>query len=170
MTRLLAPLLSFLLASAALGTAIPAAAQSGPDLSGTWVADEAKSDAGALQAGGGGGGFGARGGGVPPNQLVITQSPTELTVARGNQTFAYRLDGSESPGPPGGETKSQISWEGGKLVVTWKREYYAGAQLGYATTSGKDVYTLNGNTLTVERQSVSPKGERQTRTIVYTKS
>jgi hypothetical protein len=141
--------------------AIVAQAQSNPDLSGTWTFDAAKSDPGAATTGGGRGGGGT--------ELVIGRSDTQLTVARGGQTFVYNLDGSEVPGPPGGETYSKMAWEGGKLVVTWRRQYYAGAA-GFKVNTGRDVYTLNGNTLTVERTQTNDGAKPVTRTSVYTKS
>jgi hypothetical protein len=142
-------------------------AQAPVDLSGTWILDEARSDPGALaQAGRGGRG------GAPAGQLVVTQSATDITVQRGNQTFVYNLDGSELPGPPGGETKSRMAWEGGMLVVTWKREFFAGAERGYQTSTGRDVYTVSGSTLTVERTVTNARGSGGTQTVksVYTRS
>jgi hypothetical protein len=143
------------------------AAQTPPDLSGTWTLDVAKSDpAAATQAGRGGRG------GAPAGQLVVTQSATEITVQRGNQTFTYHVDGSEVPGPPGGETKSRMAWEGGKLIVTWKREFFAGADRGYQTSTGRDVYTQSGSTLIVERTITNARGSGGTQTVksVYNKS
>jgi hypothetical protein len=97
--------------------------------------------------------------------MLVTQSGQELTVQRGNQAFTYALDGSERPGPPGGETKSTLAVEGGKVVVTWKREYFAGAQAGYVTNTGRDVYTRSGTTLTVERTTTTPKGSTTVKAV-----
>jgi len=155
------------LCAALAGGAGSLLAQGRPTLAGTWMLDESASDpAAATQARGG------RRGGGPPGQMVITQSATEITVQRGNQTFTYNLDGSETPGPPGGETKSRMAWDGGTLVVTWMREFFAGADLGYQTSSGRDVYTLTGDTLTVERtaSNVRGRGGEQTVRSVYRKS
>lgn len=160
-----------LLVSGAIAVALvfhpPAAwAQATPDLSGTWTLDAARSDAAAVvQAARGG-----RGGGTPP--MVITQSATEISVQRGNQTFTYKTDGSETPGPPGGETKSTMTWENGALVVTWKREFFAGAARGYQTSSGRDVYTRSESTLTVERTISNARGNGGTQTLksVYSRS
>jgi hypothetical protein len=130
------------------------------------VLDAARSDPGALaQAGRGGRG------GAPAGQLIVSQSATEITVQRGNQTFVYNVDGSEMPGPPGGETKSVMMWEGDTLVVTWKREFFAGAERGYQTSTGRDVYTLSGSTLTVERTVTNARGSGGTETVksVYTR-
>jgi len=138
--------------------------QATADLSGSWALDEARSDPGAAAQSRG------RGGAIVP--MVITQSPTEITVQRGNQTFTYKTDGSESFGPPGGETKSKMHWENGALIVTWTREFYAGNELGYQTSTGRDVYTLTGSTLTVERTAANARGKGGTQTVksVYTKS
>ena len=141
------------------------AAQARPDLSGTWTLDVAKSDPQAVTQAG-------RGRGAPAGQLVVMQSATEITVQRGNQSFTYNVDGSETPGPPGGETKSRMAWEGGNLVVTWKREFFAGADRGYQTSTGRDVYSLGGSTLTVERTVTNARGSGGTQTVkaVYNKS
>lgn len=140
------------------------AAQTTPDLSGTWITDASKSDPAPPTAAG-------RGRGGNPNQLIITRSATELTVSQGGAgNYIYNLDGSERTGPPGGETKSKIAWEGGKLVVTWKREYFAGPDKGYLTSTGRDTYTLDGNVLTVERMTALPSQPAQTRKTVYNKA
>jgi len=140
--------------------------QAPPDLSGTWILDEARSDPGARVAAGRGGR-----GGAPAGQLVVQKSATDITVQRGNQVFVYNVDGSEMPGPPGGETKSRMSWEGGRLVVTWKREFYAGER-GFQTSTGRDVYTLSGSTLTVERTVTNAGGNGRTEMVksVYTRA
>lgn len=138
-------------------------AQAIPDLSGTWIVDASRSDPAPPAAG--------RGRGGNPNQLVITKSPAELSVSQGGiGNYIYNLDGSERTGPPGGETKSRMAWEGGKLVVTWKREYFAGPDKGYLTSTGRDTYTLDGNTLTVERMTALPSGTPQVRKTVYNKA
>jgi hypothetical protein len=152
-------------------SAVIAAAQGHPDLTGTWMLDPARSDPPASGAGvaPAGGGFGRGGGAVPANQMVIRQTDSELVVTSGNVNVYYNVDGSERSGPPGGETKSKIAWDGGKLVVTWRREYFAGPDRGYLTSTGRDVYTIEGNTLTVERTSTAPQQPTQTRKSVYTK-
>jgi len=163
----------FLVAAAIAATLVLSArgagAQAAPDLSGTWVLDEARSDSAAV-AEAARAARGGRGGGTPG--MVITQSPTEITVQRGNQTFTYKVDGSEMPGPPGGETKSKMAWQNGALVVTWSREFFAGAERGYQTSTGRDVYALSGSTLTVERTVTNARGTGGTQTLksVYTKS
>lgn len=152
------------------GPTVRLVAQTTPDLTGTWIADASKSDP--APAGRGAGGFGGRGGN--PNQLVITKSDTELTVSQGGTgNYIYNLDGTERTGPPGGETKSTIAWQDGKLIVTWKREFFAGPERGYVTSTGRDTYTLAGNVLTVEKMSTTPPPGphgTQTRKTVYNKA
>ena len=145
-------------------TAAGLVAQSTPNLSGTWIVDPARSaPAPAAPAGGRGRGN--------QNQMVITQTSSELTISLGGaNNYIYNLDGSERTGPPGGETKSRIAWEGTRLVVTWKREYFAGPDQGYLTSTGTDTYELDGNILTVERTTALPSRPSQTRRTVYTKA
>ena len=153
----------FLLAAALTAITITLSAQAMPDLAGTWTADAAKSDP-APAAGRGG-----RGGN--PNQLSITKSETDLTVSQGGTgNYIYNLDGSERSGPPGGETKSKMTVQDGVIVVTWKREYFAGPDKGYLTSTGRDTYTLAGGALTVERTTTLPGQPPATRKTVYNKA
>ena len=148
-------------AIAAAATTAAVSAQAPPDLSGTWLVDAAKSDPAPPSAGRGRGN---------PNVMVITKGDGTLTVSIGGANYIYNLDGSERTGPPGGETKSKIAWDGGRLVVTWKREYFAGPEKGYLTSSGRDTYTLAGTVLTVERMTNAPPQPQQTRKTVYSKA
>jgi hypothetical protein len=56
--------------------------------------------------------------------------------------------------------------------VTWKREFFAGADRGYQTSTGRDVYTLSGSTLTVERTITNARGSGATQMVrsVYNKT
>ena len=154
-------------------------AQASPDLSGTWTIDEAKSDpapaapAGRAGARAGGaaaaGGRGGRGGGLPANQLAIAQTPTEVVITQGTQNLTYKFDGTETFYFQNGEVRATAAKEGGKLIVSWKREFYAGPAQGYTTTTGKDVYSLAGSVLTVDRSTTTPQGTT-TRKVVYTRS
>jgi hypothetical protein len=120
----------FLVVGALAAGVATLSAQAIADLSGTWIADASKSDTATPDVG--------RGRGGDPNQLVITKTATELTVSQGGTgNYIYNLDGSERTGPPGGETKSRIAWEGGKLIVTWKREYFAGPDNRWSCRRGR---------------------------------
>jgi len=147
----------------ASAVSLPAAlaAQAIPDLSGTWIVDTGRSDPAPPATGRGRGN---------PNQMVIAKSDQDITVTLGNANYIYNLDGTERTGPPGGETKSRMAWDGGRLVVTWKREFFAGPDKGYLTSTGQDTYTRAGNVLTVERMTALPSEAPQTRKTVYNKA
>jgi hypothetical protein len=147
--------------AAAVWTAA-AAAQAIPDLTGNWMVDRATSDPAPAPAG--------RGRGGNPNLMVISRQDKTITVTLGNADYIYNLDGSERTGPPGGETKSTIAWDNGHLVVTWKREFFAGPDKGYETSSGRDTYMREGTVLTVERTITLPGEAPQTRKTVYNKA
>jgi hypothetical protein len=138
-----------------------AAAQAIPDLSGTWTVDPARSDPAPPAVGRGRGNTG---------QMMIGRSADEITVTLGGAHYIYNLDGSERTGPPGGETKSRIAWDNGRLVVTWKREFFAGPDKGYETSTGRDTYARSGDVLTVERTTTLPGAAPETRKTVYTKA
>ena len=157
----------------ALTLAVPALLRAQPpDLSGTWTMDEARSDpapAAPVGRAAAGGVRGGRGGGLPANQLAIAQTPTEVTITQGAQSVTYKFDGTETFYFQNGEVRATAAKDGGKLTVSWKREFYAGPAQGYTTTTGKDVYSLAGSVLTVERSTTTPQGTT-TRKLVYNKT
>ena len=153
-----------------------AAAQAKPDFAGTWTFDEAKSDPAPARAGGGGGGGGGRGGGrmggAPPTAMTIKQTPTELsmdrTTAQGTQTVVYKLDGSESTNTLGlGPAASKAVWDGARLVITTTQTVQGRG--GEITINAKEIYSVQGPTLTIETTRTTPAGEL-TRKLIYTKS
>lgn len=153
-----------------------AAAQSKADFSGTWTFDEAKSDPAPARAGGGGGGGGGRGGGrmggAPATAMTIKQTPAELsidrTTAQGSQTAVYKLDGSDSTNTIGmGPATSKAVWDGARLVITTTQTIQGRG--GEITVNSKDVYSVQGSTLTIETTRTTPAGE-QNRKLIYTKS
>jgi hypothetical protein len=105
-----------------------------------------------------------------PTRILITESVNEITVetdtGTGNQRQAavYRLDGSEhpAPGPLGWETRARAAKQGERLVVTMKRSIDGPA--GPIAFEIKDIYNVDGNTLTLERS----QGTR-TQRLVYTR-
>jgi hypothetical protein len=174
---------------AALGLALlvsaGAAAQGRPDFSGTWILDKAKSTLG--KEGGRGAGPG-RGGGLPTaTEMTIKQSGNEMVIESatpdsyafsGNPVPAadglfrfsakFMLDGKEFPANcPPCDAKGTASWQDGRLTISAKRRLFAGA-LGYIETEDRDVYSLAGNVLTLER-SVDAVGGIEKRTLVYTR-
>jgi hypothetical protein len=107
---------------------------------------------------------------APPGRLEIKQSATEMAVASdtgtGNrmETAVYKLDGSQTdvPGPLGWETHAKAAMQDGRLMVTMNRSI--DGPDGRVSFEIKDVYTVAGDTLTLERT----QGTR-TQKLVYTR-
>ena len=132
-----------------LALALPAAAfaQGRPDFSGTWRFNQAKSSpdiAGNTPI-------------VPfPSQLVVKQTATEVQVdgtsVRQQPTSAvFKLDGSKvSIKAPSGITETgEAKLEGANLVITSRRSFTS--PLGETVVDFKEVWTINGNALTIEK-------------------
>jgi len=169
-----------LMAALVLFVALPPVvlAQARTDLSGTWTFDEAKSDPPPARAGGGGGGGGGGGrgggrmGGAPPTAMTIKQTAGELTMdrttAQGAQTVVLKLDGSESTNTVGmGPAVSKAVWDGPRLVVTTTQTVQGRG--GEITIDSKEIYSVAGDTLTIETTRTTPMGA-VTRKLIYTKS
>jgi hypothetical protein len=162
---------STVFAGVALWLGVPAVAQTHPDLSGTWTIDAARSDP-APPAGPGDTARGrgrADGPALPPNQILIRQTPADLSVQRGGQTITYHFDGTETFAFIQGEVRATAAWDGDKFVISWKKEFYAGPTKGYVTSSGKDVYSLAGSVLAEESTTVLPNGTTTSKTV-FTKN
>jgi len=166
-----------LMAALVLFLALPQVvlAQAKTDFSGTWTFDEAKSDPAPARAGGGGGGGGRGGGrmgGAPPTAMTIKQSASELTMdrttAQGAQTVVLKLDGSESKNTIGmGPAVSKAVWDGPRLVVTTTQTVQGRG--GEITIDSREIYSVSGNTLTIDITRTTPMGA-VTRKLIYTKS
>ena len=166
-----------ILAALAVAVALVAttAAQAKTDLSGTWTFDEAKSDPAPARAGGGGGGGGRGGGrmgGAPATAMTIKQTAGELTMdrttAQGAQTVVLKLDGSESKNTIGmGPAVSKAVWDGPRLVVTTTQTVQGRG--GEITINSKEIYSVQGNVMTIETTRTTPAGD-QTRKLIYTKN
>ena len=161
------PMIRITIAAVGLALVLPASvgAQNKTDFSGTWNVDTAKSDP-APQGGG------RSMGGGPTTKLVITQSATELiavtTNARGETRTVYKLDGSDmNETTQMGTSKSNVSWDGGKLVVS--RVQSITTPQGSGEITSKEVYTLEGNVLTLVTSRTMPMGTT-TRKTVFNKS
>lgn len=122
-------------------------AQSKPDFSGKWVFNQAKSSRGTA-------------GNSPvvsfPTEMAIKQTPAELhlqgsTVRQEGLTAVYKLDGAEVTvgAPEGISEKAKAVWDGSKLVITSRRSF--SSPIGDVITDFKEVWTLNGNVLTIEK-------------------
>jgi hypothetical protein len=133
-----------------LAGAPPASGQIIPALAGNWTL--AQNDAA---------GRGGRGGGIPgvplATEMNIKVSPSEVTVdtntgsAQSIQTAVYKLDGSETsvPGPLGWTNKAKASTRDATLVVSTIRSLEG--PNGPIGAEVIDVYSVNGNVLTLER-------------------
>ena len=105
--------------------------------------------------------------------MTIKQTPAQLSIDRtmgqGNQTAVYKLDGSESVNTVGqGEAKTKATWDGAKLVMTTTQTVPARGGGDPMTVEVKEVYSVAGPVLTIERTQTTPAGA-QTRKLVYDK-
>jgi hypothetical protein len=156
-----------LCAIVALVLAIPtiAKAQAKPDFSGKWVQDMEKSDP---MGGPGGGGRGPAG----PQRLTITQTATELIIARetpmGSMKTVYKLDGTENVNEMGrGSSKTKCHWEGNTLVTEGTQTMTT--PNGEMTMQIKEVRSLDADgSMVVATTTKSERGER-TRKLVFKK-
>jgi hypothetical protein len=144
--------------SAAAG--IPVAIRS--DFSGKWEISGAKSSPGAI-------GNGARV--TFASELIISQQPAELHVdmryPRTDPVIAvYKLDGSEiTVGTHAGITETaRVTPDGDKLIITARR--VVASAFGDFVTDTKEVWTRNGNVLTIVKTATSA-GASATETAVF---
>jgi hypothetical protein len=111
-------------------------------------------------------------GGAPPTAMTIKQSASELTMdrttAQGAQTVVLKLDGSESKNTIGmGPAVSKAVWDGPRLVVTTTQTVQGRG--GEITIDSREIYSVSGNTLTIDITRTTPMGA-VTRKLIYTKS
>ena len=145
--------------------ATPASAQPTPSLSGTWKLNFDKS----------GDRIAGNGAAVPfPSEMVITQSPTELSVERTSVRQApfkavYKLDGSRInvAAPAGISETAEARVDGTTLVITSRRSFSSPA--GDTVIDFREIWTVTGSVLSV-RKTVTQDGESDTETAVYDKS
>jgi len=141
-----------------------ALAQGRPDFSGTWRFNQAKSSPNIA-------------GNTPivpfPSQLVVKQTATEFHVdgssVRQQPTSAiFKLDGSKvSIKAPSGITETgEAKFEGSNVVITSRRSFTS--PLGETVVDFKEVWTLNGNVLTIEKTR-SESGDAATEKAVFDK-
>jgi hypothetical protein len=139
-------------------------AQGRPDFSGTWRFNQAKSSPNIA-------------GNTPivpfPSQLVVKQTATELQVdgssVRQQPTSAvFKLDGSKvSIKAPSGITETgEAKFEGSTMVITSRRSFTS--PLGETVVDFKEIWTLNGNVLTIEKTRTE-SGDAATEKAVFDK-
>ena len=142
----------------------PLQGQPRPDFSGTWRFNQAKSSPNIA-------------GNTPivpfPSQLVIKQTPTELhvdgTSVRQQPTSAvYKLDGSKVPikAPSGLTEPGEARIQGANVVITTRRSFTS--PLGETVVDFKEVWTLNGTALTIEKTRTE-SGDSATEKAVFDK-
>jgi len=151
----------------AVGVAAPAWAQT-PDLSGTWKFDASKSMGDPVVP------RIYNPTGVKPTDptLMIKQSPTELLVTMGDANLKYMMDGTEaniSAEGRAGFPKGTVASENGDLVITLSQEVFNAAKGDYEMVPGREVYSLKGNTLTVEKSQTMLDGKVEKKKLVYMK-
>ena len=123
-----------------------ALAQENAALSGNWVLDEAKSEVSRGRAGGPG-----------PTQMIVKLAAAEVTVIsdtgvnRNREPTVYKLNAPEHevPGPLSWTSLAKAAWDKGKLVVHVARVIEG--PTGPVRIEMKDVYSVQGDVLTVER-------------------
>ena len=141
------------------------AAQATPDYSGTWKFNQLKSTPGIA-------------GNTPniafPSQIVVKQSPTELSVQSTSVRQApvaanYKLDGSKVTveAPRGITETGEAKFEGPNVVITSRRSFSSPA--GDQVVNFKEVWTVEGTVLTIVKTRVED-GESNTEKAVYDKS
>jgi hypothetical protein len=161
MTRLMIALC----VAAALGAQTVALAQARPDFSGTWKISQAKSSRNVV-------------GNTPdiqfPSQLDVKQTPTDIAVVGTSVrqrpvSATYKLDGSKVnvQAPEGITETGQAVLNGSNLVITSRRSFSSPA--GDVVVDFKEVWTVNGNELTIEKTRTQVGDTPSTQKAVYDK-
>ena len=143
------------------------AAQKPPDLAGKWVFDKAKSQGVPTVPRI----FNTTGAPAGSNELVITQSPAAVNVKIGGVDLIYRVDGTEgniSANGRAGFPIGKASWDGGKLVATLTQEVFSAAKGNYVKVPLKEVYSVSGGVLTLQRTVTHLDGKTEDQRLVYT--
>jgi hypothetical protein len=154
-----------LTAALVLCVSMPARTQGIPNFSGRWIYNQALSDP-------------RTSGNNPlvsfPSELLIKQTPVELhwqasTVRQDPIAAIFKLDGSEVAiaGAPEMTMTGKALPEGDRLVITSKRSYASPA--GDITTDFKEVYSIAGDVLTVEKTQTTG-GVSSTLKAVYNRT
>jgi hypothetical protein len=151
-----------LLVGCALAFSAHVGGQGTPRLSGTWKLTTINPpiETGRGGAPGPGGPYGATTFAAAPETLVIAQTGNDVTVQIGATKETFTLDDKITEAPPGdvNALKTRAHWEGAKLHLHFKQ----------AMNFGRDVLTVNGDTLTLLRD-LETGGQSTTRTMTYTK-
>ena len=148
-----------------LGAQALSLAQARPDFSGTWRISQSKSSRNVV-------------GNTPdiqfPSQLEVKQSATDVSVVATSVrqqplSATYKLDGSKvNVQAPAGITETgQAMLNGPNLVITSRRSFSSPA--GDVVVDFKEVWTVNGNELTIEKTRTQVGDTPSTQKAVYDK-
>jgi hypothetical protein len=141
-------------------------AQARPDFSGTWRISQSKSSRNVV-------------GNTPdiqfPSQLEVKQTATDIAVVATSVrqrplSATYKLDGSKVnvQAPEGITETGQAMLNGSNLVITSRRSFSSPA--GDVVVDFKEVWTVNGNELTIEKTRTQVGDTPSTQKAVYDKS
>jgi len=147
-----------------LGVQAVALAQARPDFSGTWKFNQAKSSPNIA-------------GNSPdlpfPSQIVVKQTPTELSVAgssvrQQSSSAVFKLDGSKVTvqAPQGISETGEAKFEGTTVVITSRRSFPSPA--GDIVADFKEIWSLSGNVLTIVKTRTQ-EGESTSEKAVFDK-
>jgi hypothetical protein len=147
-----------------LGAQAISIAQAGPDFSGTWRLNQAKSSRAIV-------------GNTPDiqfaSQLEVKQSATDLSIVATSirqqpLSAVYKLDGSKVnvQAPEGITETGEAKVNGATVVITSRRSFSSPA--GDIVVDFKEVWTRSGNELTVEKTR-NQSGDSSTQKAVYDK-
>jgi hypothetical protein len=153
----------------ALVGASTVAAQKPSDLAGKWVFDKSQSTSAPTVPRI----FNTTGAPAGSNELVIAQNPKAVTIKIGGVDLIYRLDGTEgniSANGRAGFPVGKAAWDAGKLVATLTQEVFSAAKGNYVKVPLKEVYSVSGRVLTIERTVTHLDGKTENQKLVYTKS
>lgn len=153
-----------LVTAVAVAMSAVARAQTRPDFSGSWVYAEEKSKM-------------SEGFSLTlsfPSELAIKQSGNRLEMVGTSNHLqpivsTYNLEGIESTfDTAAGRVKARVAWQGNKLVIAATRTY--GSPIGEVTVNTTDVYSLDGDVLTVDRTQETAGLSKGTGITVYVRS
>jgi hypothetical protein len=147
-----------------VGVCANALAQGGPDFSGTWTFNQGKSSPGTA-------------GNSPdltfPTEITVKQTPTELHVASSTVrqkpvTAIYKLDGTKVAVqmPSGISETGEAKFDGPNIVITSRRSFSSPA--GDIVVEFKDIWSINGNVLTIQKTRTS-EGDSTTAKGIFDK-
>ena len=166
MTRsMIASAVAVTLVALMLGAPMQAFAQARPDFSGTWRISQAKSSRNVV-------------GNTPdiqfPSQLDVKQTATDIAVTATSVrqrpvSATYKLDGTKVnvQAPEGITETGQAMLNGSNLVITSRRSFSSPA--GDVVVDFKEVWTINGTELTIEKTRTQVGDTPSTQKAVYDK-